>query len=268
MDLMRARVALRERTLLDVLDLAVRFCSAHAGAYAKVSLAVLAPGWVLSWAVARAGGWWLGWDVALVVSAFADGPFVALASRLVFEDDVRIVEVLGAGLRAVPKLFVARIAQIVALVVSLLVLGLPWFYLGPTLLFSVEVIVLERTELATTPVRAHRIAGARFGTALSAMVLLLTLRIAAAMVADVAGREILGGMLEIAPPPSAFRVGGSWLALLGWWVVIPLAATARFFTYLDIRTRTEGWDIQTRFAAIAARASGVSGAARGEGAVP
>ena len=35
MDLMRARVALRERPLLDVLDLAVRFCAAHAGAYAK-----------------------------------------------------------------------------------------------------------------------------------------------------------------------------------------------------------------------------------------
>ena len=35
MDLMRARVALRERALLDVLDLAIRFCAAHAGPYAE-----------------------------------------------------------------------------------------------------------------------------------------------------------------------------------------------------------------------------------------
>ena len=50
-----------------------------------------------------------------------------------------------------------------------------------------------------------------------------------------------------------FREGGSWLALAGWWSALPLLATARFFVYLDIRTRSEGWDIQTRFAAIAAR---------------
>ena len=250
---MRARVALRERTLLDVLDLAVRFCAAHAGAYARVALAVLVPAWALSWAIAQAGGWWLGWVSAVVLAAFADAPFVALASRLVFEDDVRAVDVLGAGLRAVPRLAIARAAQGVALAASALVLALPWLYLGPMLLFCVEVIVLERTGVSATLVRAHRIASARFGAALAAMVWLLTLRVAAALVADVAGREILGSVLEIAQPPPALHVGGSWIALLGWWMVVPLAATARFFMYLDIRTRTEGWDIQTRFAAIAAR---------------
>ena len=30
-------------------------------------------------------------------------------------------------------------------------------------------------------------------------------------------------------------------------------ATARFFLYLNVRTRTEGWDIQTRFAQLAMR---------------
>ena len=74
------------------------------------------------------------------------------------------------------------------------------------------------------------------------------------MLADVAGREILKSVLEMKPPPSMFREGGSWLALLGWWATLPLLQTARFFVYLDVRTRTEGWDIQTRFAAIAARA--------------
>jgi hypothetical protein len=267
MDLMRARVALRERALLDVLDLAVRFCAAHARPYGKLALAVLAPAWVASWAIAQAGGWWLGWTAALAFSAFADAPFVALASRLVFEDDVRVADVLGASLRAAPRLAVARAAQAMALIASALVFGLPWFYLGPMLLFCVEVIVLERTRLSATLVRARRIAGARFGAALSAMVLLLALRVAAAIVADVAGRELLGSVLEVAPPPSALRVGGSWLALLGWWTVVPLIATARFFTYLDIRTRTEGWDIQIRFAAIAARANLLTPVAPEDGAV-
>ncbi len=265
---MRARVAFRERTLLDVLDLALRFCAAHPVAYAKVALAVLVPGWAVSCALARAGGWWLGWVVAIALAAFADAPFVALASRLVFEDEVDTADVLGAGLRALPRLAGVRATQLTAALASSLIFGLPWLYLGPMLLFCVEVIVLERTGVSATIVRAHRIAGARFGAALSAMVLLLTMRIAAALVADVAGREILAGVLEITPPPSAFHVGGSWLALLGWWTVVPLAATARFFTYLDIRTRSEGWDIQTRFAAIAARADLLPHGARGARVLP
>ena len=32
-----------------------------------------------------------------------------------------------------------------------------------------------------------------------------------------------------------------------------MRATTRFFVYLDVRTRAEGWDIQTRFAALARR---------------
>jgi hypothetical protein len=80
------------------------------------------------------------------------------------------------------------------------------------------------------------------------------LPIGAALVADVAGREVLGEVLEIQSPPSVFKAGGSLLALLGAWASLPLLVTARFFVYLDIRTRTEGWDVQTRFAAIAARA--------------
>jgi hypothetical protein len=98
------------------------------------------------------------------------------------------------------------------------------------------------------------------------MLMLVVAPIAAAMLADVAGREILQGLLEFKPPPSMFRAGGSWLALLGWWAMIPLLQTARFFVYLDIRTRTEGWDIQTRFAAIAARSEAERVEAAGLGA--
>ncbi len=263
MDLMRARVVLRERPLLDVLDLAVRFCAANPGAYAKLAHALLVPAWAASRAIARAAGWWIPRASAAPHAAQADAPFVVLATRLVIEDDVRTRDVLGAGVRALPRLAGARAAQVAALGASALMLGLPWLYLGPALLFCVEVLVLERAGLGATLVRAHRIASARFGVALPAMLLLVTLRVAAALVADVAGREVLRGVLEIRPPASAFRVGGSGLALLGWWVVVPLAATARFFAYLDIRTRTEGWDIQTRFAAIAARANGVAGGQRG-----
>ncbi len=137
-------------------------------------------------------------------------------------------------------------------------LGAPWLWLGTIWLFAVEVMVLEQAGLDKAFGRAMRIANAHFGAALLAMLLLTVAPVAMAMLADVAGREALQSIFEVKPPPSMFRVGGSWLALAGWWAMVPLATTARFFVYLDIRTRTEGWDIQTRFAEIAARAAAVA----------
>jgi hypothetical protein len=82
------------------------------------------------------------------------------------------------------------------------------------------------------------------------MIVALVAPVGAAVLADFAGREILQGLLEVKAPAPLLKEGGSWLALLGWWSAVPLVSTARFLVYLDIRTRTEGWDIQTRFAAI------------------
>ena len=253
MDLMRARVALRQRPLLDVLDLSIRFCTAHAGSYAKLSLAVLAPAFALTWGAGTLGGPWLAWLATVFVTAFAGAPFVALASRLVFSDHVGIGEALGIGLRALPGLMVIRLLQLFALGASSITLGMAWVWLGPVTLFVVEVLILEQGGVGGTLGRAQRVANAHFSDAALMMFLALLGPPCAAMLADWAGREVLREVLEVKPPPSMFREGWSALALLGWWCVQPLLQTARFFVYLDIRTRTEGWDIQTRFAGIAAQ---------------
>jgi hypothetical protein len=254
-DLIHARVALRARPLIDVLDLAVRFCAANAGAYARLSGVVLVPAIAASWGVARAGGWVLGWAAVIAIAAFADAPFVALASRLVFADEARARDVMRAAAVAVPRLAVVRFAQGLSFALSLVLLGLPWLWAGSALLFLPEVVVLERSGVGAAWGRAQRVARAHLGITMAAMILLSVLAVAAALLADVAGREVLETVLQVNPPPSVFAQGGSLLALLGFWSTLPLRATCRFFVYLDVRTRTEGWDIQTRFAAIAARAA-------------
>jgi len=253
MDLVRARVALRERPLLDVLDLAVRFCVANAGSYARLSLVTIVPAFAASWAAARVGGWLLAWPVAIALAALIDAPFVALASRLVFDDEVRVRDVARAAVRIAPRLAGARFVQGLALAMSLALLGLPWLWLGSVMLFVPEVIILEGAGLVGAWSRAAGVASARLGVAMAAMLLLSALVAGAALLADVAGREFLDSVLEIRPPPSIFREGGSVLALFGFWSVLPVRATTRFFVYLDVRTRSEGWDIQTRFAALARR---------------
>ena len=184
MDLMRARIALRERPLLDIVDLAVRFSAAHAAPFAKLSLVVLVPGFIASCAAGELWGWWASWVAAVVLGSFATAPFVALASRLVFADDVRAREAVVLALRAVPRLAGARAVQLLALAASALLSGLPWLWAGTTMLFVVEVSVLERAGVGASLGRAHRIASAHFGTALLAMVLLGLAPLAAAMLFD------------------------------------------------------------------------------------
>ena len=50
--------------------------------------------------------------------------------------------------------------------------------------------------------------------------------------------------------PGEDEIGGP-IALLAMWLAVPILTTGRFFVYLNLRTRREGWDIQVRFNAIA-----------------
>jgi hypothetical protein len=252
---MHARVALRERSLLDVIDLSMRFSAANAGAYVKLAAVTIAPSFAVSWAAARFAGWLFAWPLALVLAALVDAPFVELASKLVFTREARVRDVLRASGAVLPRLLIARSVQGMAFLLSFLLGGVPWLWFGGVLLFLPEVVILERSHVGAASLRARRLTQARLGVAVAAVLLLSTLTVGAALVADAAGREVLQDILQIRPPPSVFTEGGSTLALLGFWLVLPLRATTRFFVYLDIRTRAEGWDIQTRFAALAARAA-------------
>src|SRR6202020_2688810 len=80
MNVLEARVVLRDRTFLDVIDLAVRFLVRYWRAYAKLAAIVLPLPFLLTWGVAALGGWGWGWTVAILLSPFVAAPFTALAS--------------------------------------------------------------------------------------------------------------------------------------------------------------------------------------------
>lgn len=255
MDILHARIALRDRAFLDVVDLSVRFVVKNARDYLKVAVVVLLPGFATSWAAAYAWGWGWGWTWALFASVFAQTPFTVLASRLVFEPKVRTRDVLTSSLRAFPRLFVTRLAQLIGVGGGTFIFFLPGIWVAVLFFFVNEVVVLEQASVGTAIGRMQRLVSGNFGDVLMAFLFLTALHIVVVFAGDAAGRSLLEDLLEITAPPSIWASKGSALALAAFWAFVPLGSTCRFLLYINLRTRGEGWDIQTRFAAIAARAA-------------
>jgi hypothetical protein len=253
-DLSRARVVLRQRSTLDVLDLTLRFVVANAGAYAKMTAIAIVPAGLISWWLAATWGWAWGWTNTVLLALLMEAPFTVLASRLVFESDVRLTDVLLTSLRALPRLFVLRLVQIFVVGVGVMLFIVPGLWLAIVLMFVVEAAILERASITAAISRSRRLATHRSGEAISVGALLLLLHAGATYLGDDVGRFAIGSLFQFREPEPLWTAGGSPLALLGFWLFLPYAATARFFAYLDLRTRSEGWDIQTQFAAIALRA--------------
>ncbi len=254
MNVLQARVVFRDRPLADVLDLALRFCAVQGLRYAKVALATTVPLFGITLAVAYAGGPVWGWLTAIPLAIAAQLPFTVLASRLVFQDDVTVKNVLAIALKEAPRVIFVRTITLALVVASSIFVIVP-FVLAAIFLFLGEVMLLERAPLAAAMTRARRVSVSSVGDALLAIFALALIPAAAILLAEVGGRGVMSGLLQLRPPAALWDEGWSVLAFAGLFAIAPYAATARFFVYLNIRTRTEGWDIQTRFAAIAARAS-------------
>lgn len=254
LDVIRARVALRHRPFSDVLDLALRFIVVHWRVYAKVALVTVLPGILGTWLLAWQGGWVWGWLIGIVWTLFAQTPFTILASRLVFEDRVRARDVVWAALHDSPRILWLRILTLGAASLGFMMLFIPAAWIAIISCFSNEVVLLERATVGQALGRSQRVAQSDFGESLMMVIVGLVATGGAVLIAEFGGRAIIEELLQFRGPPSMFVEGGSVLALIGLFGVVPYVATARFFTYLNIRTRAEGWDIQTRFAALAARA--------------
>ena len=253
MNVLQARVALRERTLLDVIDLSLRFVMSHLGVYARVSAAVLIPAFLASWAIAARFGWWWGWIGAVLLGLIASTPFTALASRLVFEADVGTSESLRIALRSLTRMIACRILHVLGVAMGLIFFVVPGMWVAMLFFLLSEVVILEHAGFGTALARLMRLLAGHSGDILMALLVITLLHLIAVVLGDMVGRGILEELLQVQAPATLFEAGGSALGLVGFWLAVPVLTTARLFVYLNLRTRREGWDIQTRFAAIDAR---------------
>jgi hypothetical protein len=124
------------------------------------------------------------------------------------------------------------------------------------LMFVREVVLLEGAPVFGGIGRSFRFVRRQAGASMGLLLATLLAPAALAVGAELLGDGLVAQVLQLGSPFGKMFgegwQGGSGYALLGFFLSIPVTASARFLKYIDIRTRKEGWDIQLRFTAVAA----------------
>lgn len=254
MNLGEATVVLRKRSSLEVLDLSLRFVRAlQPKKFLLLSLFVLGPsgiGLVLLKQLLHLP-WWTVWMAALLGARLLEVPFTLLASDLLFSRRVSLAQVLRNTLKRLPGFCLTFLLYTLVLALSfLLVLG-PLF-VSAHHFFLGEVSLLEMAGPRRALARSKQLISGRSGVGLEGVFLRLTIMAAFVVMCEILGEALLvhGLSLEL-PHDTLFEDGGSWFAVAGFLASLPYAACFRFLSYINERTRIDGWDVQVAFLRLA-----------------
>jgi hypothetical protein len=253
-NLLAARVVLRQRSLADTLDLALPFCLANKRPLAVLSALLLVPIAALIGYLRIARHWsWPGlWVLCLSLSVLCEGAFTVALGELLFKPpaETRVRSFLGRFLRRLPALVFAIVLRAVMVVVTLSVLA-------PGALFVPEAMLLEGASFGKALARSRALSRHWGGSCYAIWIVRLFLPALGAVAVDLLVNSLCNYVLQLGHPTgSLWRDGGSGFAVLGALLTVPLGAAMRFLGYVDLRTRKEGWDIQLRFVALVEQSAG------------
>lgn len=296
MQLDQTRIAIRERNILDILDLSLRVIQAHALPLLAALLVGILPlaglnhfllGYKLGedWSEQTASYlWWLAvlmlWEVPL-----ATAPATMYLGQALFVAQPSALRIAKDGWQSLPQLFLWQVilrGPLIPLVVWGIVerwnpggmgflgfltsLGLMfWFVVWP---YVNEVVLLERNPLRkrraggnSTYSRSAALHGRNFGELLLRGIVSFVVG-TLLFVSLLASMDVLRSLLFEEPGlmlamfAEQESPGAEWYSIypaLAGWMVIGYFTVVRFLSYLDLRIRAEGWEVELGMRAEAAR---------------
>lgn len=257
MNVEKANVEIRKRGLLEVTDLAFRYVFGLGGMlYLKLFLVYALPLVLLLWAAQRwlEFSWTSVWFWALVLGSGVQGIFTVAAGRLMFEREVTF--------RAVTRQFFSRLGSYLGSLFlsrflmglsALIVIALPIVWVRMAHVH--EASLLEGGSAGTSVKRSSRFSENYTGATFAMLLVLGTATLTFVFGCELIGRALIQDVFQLGMPfGDLFEDGGSLFALLGFFLSLVFCSTTRFLSYIDSRTRRDGWDIQVRFMAIRSRA--------------
>jgi hypothetical protein len=267
----RTRIAIRERTFLDVLDLALHVVWGYWGPLAVASAIGAAPMIVFNhWLLSDVVEWYeeYGLDPDFWSSAVAyvmlqgiliylempvaTAPATLFLGQAMFLEKPSVWQITRDFLRSLPQLLLCQVllrGLFVFMFITMIIPFAAWPYLN-------EIILLERNRLfrrspsgTTTFRRSSNLHSSStadlFGRWLASLTIGLPL--AAALFGSVAAvRAILVGAWR---PDLILMIDFPIAA----WTVVSFFTVVRFLSYLDLRIRNEGWEVELTMRAEAAR---------------
>lgn len=247
----RTLVEIRERPLLDVLDLGFVVARGRPKALLAAAIAGIAPFAALNAWLFRASE-----DIpagaVLLLLAFeaplATAPLTVTLGALMFGQRPSFGRVAGTVLRSAFTLLIyqglLRTSLLFSMVLSLLV--------PMHLAFQGEVILLERGRWWKVIRRSSDLCSGRRGELVLLAMLQVGFGAAFAAAAWVGGGSLLRAL--VGEDPSWEAPEGLDLSdprfQLAFWVAASFFAVARFLLYIDQRIRLEGWEVELRLRAV------------------
>jgi hypothetical protein len=238
---------------LELLDLAFRYVLGDArGSIAVLAAIALSP--MLGLAVcARAvwhWSWWQVWVLTFALGAVTSGVFTVASGRLLFERTLDVRRVLRDYAARLPAFVSALVASRALIALGSLIV-IPGFLAWMRYAYIAEAVLLEQVPVRRALSRSALLSREGNDDGLGPIVATLLFSCLIALAFEAVTLAVLKDVLAIPIQcDTVFDDGGSYFALGGYCASVPWAAASRFLTYIDGRTRQDGWDVQVRLMAL------------------
>ncbi|QGJ72291.1 Hypothetical protein PBC10988_40090 [Planctomycetales bacterium 10988] len=275
MQLDRTRIAVRERDYADLLDLSLIVSRGHAWALFRLWFFGVIPVFIFQWVLCFIvldidaewsfytfeeymgedflldyGAFWVGTSILLTPLALA--PMTIYLGQATFSEDPSVTQAFKSFVPCIFQLFVLqtmfRILLMVAccLPVLFLMMGFPHIN---------EIILLERNSWGGTLTRIQKFHGQNFGLvflrSIEEGIIFFVFLLPAGWFSLLMVRNLFFNQWEWLDPGLTLGLYFELPILL--WVVTGFFTVVRFLGYLDLRIRSEGWEIELQMRAEAQR---------------
>lgn len=267
MQLDKTRIVIRERSYLDILDLALHVIRMHpwgtllSFAAGALPLALLNY-WLLSGMLAE-----IDFDIDSPVDyityllllmvweiPLAAAPLTLYLGQVLFMEKASVARLVRELTGSLPQLVLVNVL-LRGMLMTLFLPLLAAYFFWP---FATEVILLERNPLrrrhpqaATAMGRAFGMHKALLGEVIARWMGAVVIGIPLALVLWLTVMYVQGGFAV----PELGAVTYSFCLPLSLWILLGYFTIVRFLSYLDVRIRTEGWEVELLVRAEAVRLS-------------
>ncbi|MFO0950430.1 MAG: hypothetical protein U0835_04625 [Isosphaeraceae bacterium] len=246
----RTLIQIRERSLIDLLDLTLVVVRGRPKELVLAALAGAAPFCALNMFLTSNPEFSFPAFVYLIVleAPWATAPLTVVLGSLMFGGKATFRQVVVSLFRALPALFVYQF-----LVRGLLLVTFVLYLMVPTrLAFLDEVILLERGRFTGVVKRCSSLCGARGGDLFGQWMAQLFFGFLFVVCFWFGSGALISGLTSSEMtwdrPAWADLYGFRFQA--GLWIAIQFFGVTRFLTYIDQRIRIEGWEVKLRLQSV------------------